>query len=73
MLLFRSEEHASRWRERRGLPPGGLLTLEQVAGLADAWYRNRMARDWRRFSLDESQALFAELGLTGDFWRLARG
>lgn len=71
MLLFRSEEHASRWREPRGLQPGGLLTLEQIWGMADAWYRNRMARDWRRFSLDEAQALFTELGLTSDFWRLA--
>jgi hypothetical protein len=29
-----------------------------------------MTPDWRRRSAAEAEALFAELGLTGDFWRL---
>ncbi len=39
--------------------------------LACAWYGDdRRSPDWRRRTVDESEALFAELGLTSDFWRL---
>jgi hypothetical protein len=71
MLAFRSEEHLDRWRKERCLPRGAILTLEQVWGLADGWYRNRLAPDWRRRGPAEAEALFAELGLEGDFWRLS--
>jgi hypothetical protein len=70
MLLFRSEEHARRWRERRGLTRADTLALRQAARLADAWYQRKLARDWRRHTVDEAEALFAELGLDAEFWRL---
>jgi hypothetical protein len=46
------------------------MSLDQGWRLADAWYRDRRSPAWRRRSLDEAQALFEELGLTGPFWRL---
>ncbi len=70
MLAFRSEAHVDRWREQRCVPRGALLTPAQLWGLADGWYGNRMAPDWRRRTPAEAEALFAELGLQGDFWRL---
>jgi hypothetical protein len=70
MLAFRSEAHVDRWRERRCLPPGAVFSLEQCARLAHAWYANRLAPDWRRKTADEAEALFTDLGLEGDFWRL---
>ena len=70
MLAFRSEAHVERWRESLGLPPGALLTPEQQWRLADAWYANRLAPDWRPRTPNEAEALFAELGLEDDFWRL---
>jgi hypothetical protein len=70
MLLFRSEEHIDRWCEERGMPRGGLLTPEQLWGLASIWYRERMSPDWRRRTPEEAEEVFAGLGLTGDFWRL---
>ena len=70
MLLFRSEEHVDRWLKQRGMDEGGLFTPEKLWRLAQSWYGNRMARDWRRRTADEAQALFDDLGLTGDFWRL---
>jgi hypothetical protein len=70
MLAFRSEEHVERWRRSMGLERGGLLTPEQQWRLADAWYANRLAPDWRRRTPEEAEALFAEVGLAGDFWRL---
>jgi hypothetical protein len=70
MLAFRSEEHVERWCESKGLVRGALLTPEQQWRLADAWYANRLARDWRRRTPAEAEAVFAGLGLAGDFWRL---
>lgn len=37
---------------------------------AHAWYRNKMDSDWRRATVDETEALLAELELTGPFWSL---
>jgi hypothetical protein len=70
MLLFRSEEHVDRWVADGHGPRGALLTTDQLWGLADGWYRNRLDPEWRRRTPEEAEALFAQLGLTGDFWRL---
>jgi hypothetical protein len=70
MLAFRSEEHVERWCESKGLERGGLLTPEQQWRLAEAWYADRLAPGWRRRTPEEAGALFAELGLEGEFWRL---
>ncbi len=70
MLLFRSEEHESRWLEARGYEPGATLTTAKLSELAHAWWGNRLAPDWRPRTLDESQAILDWLGLTGDYWRV---
>jgi hypothetical protein len=69
MRLFRSEEHFAHWR---GTHPGPAtrLSLAQLAGLAHAWYARKLAPDWRRHTPAEAEALFAELGLDPEFWRL---
>ena len=70
MLAFRSEAHADRWLAMRGLDRGGSCSLDTVWPLADAWYANRLARDWRRRPPEEAEALFHELGLEAEFWRV---
>jgi hypothetical protein len=70
MLLFRSEEHANRWSERRGLPRGELVTLEQIWALAQRWYADVLSPDFRRPTPQEAQAFFDSIGLTGPFWQL---
>ena len=70
MLLFRSEEHIDRWCEQLGLARGATMTLEQQWRLADAWYGDRLAEDWRRRTPEGAQALFNEIGLAGSFWSL---
>ena len=70
MLLFRSEEHVNHWLEDRSLSLGALLTPEQMWRLAKIWYEDRLDPAWRRKTAEEAQAIFAEIGLTGDFWRL---
>jgi len=72
MLLFRSEEHVDRWCAARGLGRGSLFTPAQMWTVAETWFEHRLARDWRRFTVDEAQALFERAGLTGEFWRFPR-
>ena len=71
MLLFRSEEHLQRWLDQRGYQQGAVMSLAQIWGLAQAWYRDRLNADWRRRTPAEAEAVFESLGLTGDFWRLS--
>jgi len=71
MLLFRSEEHVDRWCAAWHLPRGGVLTPELTWQLAQAWYSaDRRDPGWRRRTVDETEALFISLGLTGEFWNL---
>jgi hypothetical protein len=70
MLAFRSEEHVKRWSEQRRVAIGAVFTPEQMWKLAHVWYADRLSRDWRRRTPAEAEALFAEIGLAGDFWRL---
>lgn len=46
------------------------MTAEQIWGLADLWYRDRADPGWRRKTAEEAEAVFASIGLTGEFWRL---
>ena len=69
MRLFRSEEHARRWQAGRS-PASDILTLDQANRLARAWYAKKLDPDWRRHTAAEAQALFSELGLDPEFWRL---
>ena len=68
MLFFRSEEHVDRWCTQWNLDKGGLLSPDQAWRLAQAWYgADRRESAWRRKTVEETEALFAELGLTSDF------
>jgi hypothetical protein len=70
MLLFGTEEHIDLWCAQWTQPRGTTLTINQAWQLAKAWYHNKMAPDWRRATLEETEALPASLGLTGPFWTL---
>jgi hypothetical protein len=70
MLAFRSEAHVDSWCEQRGVAKGAVFALEQLWGLARAWYADKRSPEWRRRTPDEAQRVFDGLGLTGPFWRL---
>ncbi len=71
MNLFRSEEHVRRWLEASGWESGTTITSATMCELAHRWWETRVADDWRPRDRDKSQAILDDLGLTGDFWRLA--
>ena len=70
MLLFRDEEHVARWCSIRELERGAIITPDQTWRLADGWYRNKVKDDWRRHTLEETEALLQSIGLTDPFWDL---
>lgn len=70
MVYLRSEDHLQRWLDGRGWEPGATLTATQLNALARAWWWTRLDPGWRPRSVEESQAILAGLGLTGDFWAL---
>ena len=59
------------WCAARDRPPGAVISLSLAWALAEAWYANRLAPDWRRRTPSEAQDLFTRLGLTGSFWQLS--
>ena len=69
MSIFRSEDDIATWLRKTGVPRGVTLPLEQVWLLAQAWYGNRMDAQYRGRTLAEAEAVFASVGLAGEFWR----
>jgi hypothetical protein len=49
---------------------GAVLTMDEIWAFANAWYADRLERGWRRKTGEEAAALFASIGLTGEFWRI---
>jgi hypothetical protein len=70
MHFFRSEEHARRWRARVKPSAADILTVDKAARLAHAWYAKKLAPHWRRHTTEEAEALFVQLELDPEFWRL---
>lgn len=68
MNLFRSEEHVERWAAGRGR--GATITVAKLSELAHAWWRDRLAPDWRPHTREQNQRILDGLGLTGPFWQL---
>jgi hypothetical protein len=71
MVFLRSEEHLERWLGDNAWEPGATLSATKLNELARAWWWTRLDPGWRPRTAAESQAILDDLGLTGDFWRLA--
>jgi hypothetical protein len=61
----------ARWLDAGGREPGATISSEKLAELAHAWWGDRLLREWRPRTREESQAILDRLGLTGEFWQLA--
>jgi hypothetical protein len=68
MLVFRSEAHVTTWLA--GREPGVTIPITKLAELANAWWSDRLAPDWRPHTREQNQAILERLGLTGPFWSL---
>lgn len=68
MLFFRSEDDVREWCGKRNELVRPMVHLDQLWGLAAAWYSTRLQPNSRRPQPGEMRDIFAHLGLTGDFW-----
>jgi hypothetical protein len=46
------------------------MTPQQCWHLAREWYKDKVRPDWKRHTLEETEALLTAVGLTGPFWSL---
>jgi hypothetical protein len=70
VLPFRSATDISDWCARHHQPQGEPVPLRQVARLARIWYGQHARPDWRKWTVDEAQDIFAQAGLRSSFWNL---
>jgi Alkylmercury lyase len=71
MLLFRSEQHVDRWCAQWNRLRGGTLSLAQGWKLAKLWYGDRLNPAWKPMNAEQAQSVFRQVGLVGEFWKLA--
>jgi hypothetical protein len=57
------------WCERKKMPRGELLVIEQVWELSKLWYRDRLSPEFAGRSIADAHGIFEQLGLKSEFWR----
>ncbi len=68
MLFFRSEERVREWCAGHRHPVRPLVRMDQLWALATTWYSTRLQENSRRPKPEEMRAIFAAIGLAGEFW-----
>jgi hypothetical protein len=68
MLFFRSEDRVREWCGAHGHPVRPRVRMDQLWALATTWYSTRLEEHSRRPKPEEMRAIFAGIGLDGDFW-----
>lgn len=68
--LFCTRNHAASWTSEHANGSGYITDARTVWDLAQAWYGDRLAPDFVPHTRGQNQALLADRGLTGAFWRL---
>jgi len=69
MLFFRSEETLNQWLSSRQVEAGAVFPIPQLWELSQRWYQNRLSPDYHGRTTEEVQKIFAEAGLTSDYWQ----
>jgi hypothetical protein len=70
VLPFRTQKDAWAWCHRHRYRRGALVPIQQVYALGRAWYGRHLDDNFAKWSLAEAQAIFDQVGLSGEFWRL---
>jgi hypothetical protein len=71
MLFFRSEEMLSQWLATQRAERGAVLSVPEVWGLSQLWYRDRMSLEYHGRTIEQVQQIFQQRGLTSEFWQAA--
>ena len=59
----------TQWCAAQHAERGEVISLATLWSLAQRWYHNRLAPDYRGRTAAEAKAIFEELGLTSPFWQ----
>lgn len=70
LVAFHRPDDAAPWVERHGFTLGQVLPIAQIGDLAHRWYGRHADRHWSKWTISQAQAIFTEVGLTGQFWEL---
>jgi hypothetical protein len=70
ILFFSSEARIEEWCARHGRPKGQVLDMPKALALAERWFGDYASPDWTRKTPEQANAIFTELALTPEFWRL---
>ena len=69
-MFFREENEIEQWCQNNHRKQGEILDLATVWQLAQHWYGDRMATDFRGRTLDSVQVIFKKVGLINNFWKV---
>lgn len=70
MLFFRGENDVTEWKRARSVTTGEIISLEQLWTLSQAWYGNRLDKNFHGRSLNAAQDIFRAVGFSSAFWFL---
>jgi hypothetical protein len=73
ILFFTSESKVNEWCARHGRPKGALLDMRKATALGERWFGDYASPDWKRKTAGQAMAIFAELKLEPEFWKLQAG
>lgn len=70
MLVFDAEAAIDPWCQRHAIPRGSAQPIQRVYDFAAVWYGRHLDPDWRKWTVEEARALFAQFGFEGPIWQL---
>lgn len=73
LVAFHQAADAQAWTRRHGFQLGQVLPITQLGDLARRWYGRHADPGWVKWSLPQARDIFAQCGLTGEFWSLPGG
>ena len=70
ILPFRSPCDVDGWCARHRIQRGAVMAVSQLLNLGRAWYGQHLDETWRKWTVGEASAIFAQCGLRDEFWSL---
>ncbi len=69
-LVFKAEADIDLWCKAHRVKKGEAVPLQQVWQLAQRWYGYYLDPQWKRKTPEFAEQIFADVGLTSDFWKM---
>lgn len=70
MLVFKNEAQIDGWCQRHNISKGDLQPIDKIWQFSKKWYGNHLNPNWRKWTIREAKAMFAEFALEHPVWQL---